>query len=273
MSSYLAPTYSPVTPSSGSEMYAMGPPSHQSMTAQEAYQIRAQDSYASVSRHASVSREPIRELKYSPKSVAGTYLMPSKHNEPEAFLAPQRPITKFIGSAKEVQEYVEQAFEATTDEKLPANMAIHVLDDAEFDKAHIANDGIPSKSVQGFSINRNGKGVNEIFVRANQLDSLMLTIGHEIGHVLTPSLPNEADEEAKAFAFSLAWMETIREKNIAGIASCIAPNPAQNGIHDVGFEFVQKLVKEGKTAVEAFKQLANGAVSVTKQVEVITLED
>lgn len=195
------------------------------------------------------------------------------HIEPEtAFLRPDRPLTKFVGSASEVQEFVEQAFKATMDKELPSDIQISVLEDKEFDKIHLAHDGIPSSTVQGFSVNRNGKGVNEVFVRANNLDLLMLTIGHEIGHILTNTLDNEQDEEAKAFAFSLAWMDSIRMKNIAGIASCIVPNPAQNGIHDTAFEFVKKIIKEGKTAIEAFKQIAKGVLSIKNQLEVIVLE-
>lgn len=251
------------------------PAAYHANPVQAAYQKPEQACILSenVSKHASIAKEERRESVYSPKSVSGTYLMPRTHLEPEAFLNPDRPLTRFVGSAQEIQEHVEQAFRATTGKKLPDNTIIAVLGDKEFDEVHAANNGIPSKTVQGFSLNRNGKGVNEVFVRANNLDKLLLTVGHEIGHVLTPALPDEVDEEAKAFAFSLAWMNAIREKNIAGIGAFIMPEPAQNGVHDAGLGFVQELLRQGKNALQAFKDLAKGIVSTTKKLEVITLEE
>ena len=79
-------------------------------------------------------------------------------------------------------------------------------------------------------------------MRENQLDALLLVIGHEIGHVLTETLPNKHDEEAKAFAFSIEWAKTIKKHNIAGLGINIKQDldfePARNGLHDVAFSFV-----------------------------------
>lgn len=211
--------------------------------------------------------KPVRSA-YVPGSAKGAYLMthtPHEYFIADTFLKPGST-ARFIGDAADVKEYVEEAFKATTGDELPKDIMIIVLDEQEFKKAHVAHNGSWHKGVQGFSLNTNGRGVNRIFVRAAPLDRLMLTIGHEIGHVLTPSLQNEHDEEAKAFAFSLAWMDSIREKNIAGIGShIIIPEPAENGLHDIAFAFVQRIIEQGTRAWDAFLQLARGTLTIREQ--------
>ena len=49
----------------------------------------------------------------------------------------------------------------------------------------------------------------------------MLTIGHELGHVLTKTLSRHHDEEAKAYAFSLVWIDAIKKNNIANLSGAI----------------------------------------------------
>ena len=70
-------------------------------------------------------------------------------------------------------------------------------------------------------------------------------------------------KEAKAFAFSAAWMDTIKKNNIAGIGHSINPNPAQNGLHNVAMDFVVKMVNAGKEALTVFVELANRVLIVT----------
>jgi hypothetical protein len=87
---------------------------------------------------------------------------------------------------------------------------------------------------------------------------------------MSPTLPDSRDEEAKAFAFSMAWMETIKKHNIAGIGNSILPNPARNGLHDVAYEYLLELIQKGKQdAMRLFKDIASGALSITKRLEVI----
>jgi hypothetical protein len=206
---------------------------------------------------------------YVPGSAHGTYVAHSTPHEyfvADTFLKPGST-ARFVGDAAEIAEDVREAFLATTGHELPADIMITVLNDREFRKAHVAHEGAWSEGIQGFSLNANGRGESRVFVRAAPLDHLMLTIGHEIGHVLTPSLADARDEEAKAFAFSLAWMEAVRERNIAGIGSHILPNPAENGLHDRAFEFVQRLLREGTRAWDAFTQLARGTVTINRQTE------
>ncbi len=206
-----------------------------------------------------------RMQTYLPSSARGAYL---SLNTPQYFTADSFLIpgstARFIGSANEIQEYIKEAFRATTSEEMPEDIIVSVLNDEEFKKAHSGH-GKWSDGIMGFCIN------NRVFARADQLDRLMLTIGHEIGHALTPTLKNAHDEEAKAFAFSIAWMNAIKERNIANIGGNIAQNPARNGLHDIAFNFVQRIIEAGTGAFDAFVQLAKGMLTITEQP--ILLED
>jgi hypothetical protein len=219
--------------------------------------------------HRAESSEKRAIMHYVPGSARGTYVAHSTPHEyfvADTFLKPGST-ARFVGDAAEIAEDVREAFLATTGHELPNDIMINVLNDREFRKAHAAHEGAWSEGIQGFSLNANGRGESKVFVRAAPLDHLMLTIGHEIGHVLTPSLSDARDEEAKAFAFSLAWMEAIREHNIAGIGSHILPNPAENGLHDRAFEFVQRIIHQGTRAWEAFVRLARGTITINREME------
>ncbi len=245
--------------------------SYGASSAQQAYlpqeQMYAHASIDSIVSHASMEKTAQSIAHYTPSSARGSYLTNTPVNDyfiADTFLKPGST-AKFVGDAAEIKEFVEEAFLATTGEELPNDIEISVLNDTAFKQAHVAHNGVWNDGIQGFSLNTNGRGVNRIFVRANPIDRLMLTVGHEIGHVLTPSLGNPHDEEAKAFAFSLAWMNTIREKNIAGIGNNILPEPAENGLHDKAFSFVQRIIENGTKAWDAFLQLARGALTITEQ--------
>lgn len=206
-------------------------------------------------------------INYS-SAYKGLYLNNWKNNNfpAEAFLSSGRPESIIVQQETDIMPYIKQAFEKLVGTEFPEDMIkINVLDDEKFEKVHGKN----SPGVKGFAINRNGFGISDIFVRKDNLDRMMLTIGHEIGHVMSPSLRDARDEEAKAFAFSLAWMKAIKEHNIAGIGSYVIPQPAKNGLHDVAFEYLFELIQQGKNAMELFKELAKGIVSITKRLEVI----
>lgn len=181
---------------------------------------------------------------------------------PEIFLAPSRPKTRFIDDNAEIKCIVEEAFELMTNEKLPDNLSISILPFEEFKLLHSAF-GAWNNGILGFSINGKKK---QIFVRENHLDALMLVIGHEIGHVLTETLPNKHDEEAKAFAFSIEWAKTIKKHNIANLGLSIKDDinfePARNGLHDIAFAFVDFMVKKGRKAMELHSDLVKMYVSV-----------
>ena len=249
--------------------------------------VSAGDSYAvnssfegTINREAVYDRKEDYQDKKKKDSVMNTsagidssYLVGQQNFNPLSFLNPERPKARFITNVDELLPIITETFEKLVEEKFPDNITIKICDENELKNIHEKHGGVWVPSIQGFSLNRNGKGVNEIFVKKDALDSMMLTIGHEIGHVMTPSLSNSIDEEAKAFAFSLAWIETIRENNIANLADNISPNPAKNGLHDKAFDFVVHMInQEGKSAFQTFKEIAKGEFRSEQLIECETMQ-
>lgn len=185
------------------------------------------------------------------------------HSMQDAFLAPNRPKTPIISNLGEVKSILEKAYRILTGEDFPYDsITLVIADEHDFRTIYESTGGYYQLGIMGFSYNQYGKGISEIYVKQDHLDRLLLTLGHELGHVLSPTLPNKQDEEAKAHAFSLAWMETIRDHNIGGLQPNIAVNPAQNGLHDVAFNFVTYLLNTGATSLDIFKTLSQGLTSI-----------
>ncbi len=204
---------------------------------------------------------------YSAPSISSSYSMSRNHTmyaQPttphftvtEGLLSENRPLTPIVSNMGEVKEIIERTYSIMTGEELPDEIKIFICDQDDFREMN------PNPGVMGFSLNRYGKGTSEIYVKQDHMDKLLLTVGHEIGHVLSPTLPNAQDEEAKAHAFSLAWMETIRDNDIAGLQPNFAVNPARNGLHDVAFDFVTYLMQTGTTSYDIFKTLSQGLTSI-----------
>jgi hypothetical protein len=184
---------------------------------------------------------------------------------PEIFLNPLRPKSRFVDDNNEARRIAEAVFELIRKEKLPNSISINVLPFEEFKTLH-SRFGSWHNGILGFSINGYKK---LIFVRENNLDALILIIGHEIGHVLTETLPNKHDEEAKAFAFSIEWAKTIKQHNVASLGLSIKDNfaqPARNGLHDVAFSFVDFMVRRGRKAMQLHNDLAKRYVSIFDRV-------
>jgi len=162
----------------------------------------------------------ISDAKISEAYTKNLYLSNSKHDyfTIEPFLTHLQE-TEFVDDAKLVEEPCKTAFRLTTGKELPSNISIRLCSQDELKKAHIENGGIWSSGIQGFSINRGAKKVSEVFVKKDSIDRVMITLGHEIGHVISKTLPDTRDEEAKAFAFSIAWMRVIIDNNIAGLSN------------------------------------------------------
>ncbi|MBW3016725.1 hypothetical protein KY309_03895 [Candidatus Woesearchaeota archaeon] len=191
-------------------------------------------------------------------STKAEYTMPEtpSFQITESFLTENRPLTPMISNLGEIKDIIHQTFQKITGQDFPEDaIKIKICDEKQFRQFQPAN-------VLGISYNKYGKGISEIIAVQDHMDRLLLTIGHEIGHVLSPTLPNLKDEEAKAHAFSIAWIETIRENNIGGLRPNIIPNPAHNGIHDAAFDFVKYLMQTGTSAFDVFKTLAYGLTSM-----------
>ncbi|MBW3017373.1 hypothetical protein KY316_03285 [Candidatus Woesearchaeota archaeon] len=171
---------------------------------------------------------------------------------PELFLAPDRKNVKFVKATEEIKEMVVKTFELLTGKPLPEfNIAVCSADEM---KKHHPN---WNPSIRGFAV----PSTQSIFCIEAPLDELMITIGHEIGHLLTKSLDNPRDEEAKAFAFSRAWAQVKKEHNIGGLGENIKiPAPAKNDLHDKALEFVNEWVKAGESPVSIFYKLSSGYI-------------
>ena len=178
------------------------------------------------------------------------------HFIPDNFLKPGKEGI-FVGETKEIKEHIQEAFQKTMGEPFPSHIKISICGEKQFRKL------APSPATVGLSVNRSQHDLlSEIFVLNNYLGRIMLTIGHELGHVLTASLDTPQDEEAKAYAFSLAWMEVIKKHNIANLREAIVlDNPARNGLHDAAFDFVMEQKKE-KEAWEIYLELVGKELSL-----------
>lgn len=181
---------------------------------------------------------------------------------PEIFLFPIRLKTYFIENFDEIKNVVKQTFELMLKKEFPEDISMSILPFNEFKLLHSIF-GYRNNGILGFSINGKDK---KIFVRENNLDILMIVIGHEIGHVLTETLSNKHDEEAKAFAFTIEWAKTIKEHNIADLGVNIKDElefkPAKNGLHDVAFSFVNFIIRKGKKAIELHDDLVKKYISI-----------
>lgn len=198
-----------------------------------------------------------QSYQQSPEQYHFPALQQEYHFTPDHFLKPGKE-GKFVGQAEEIREFIEEAFEQVFHIPFPEDIKMSVCDQEQFRKI------APHPSTIGLSINRRKQRLlSEIFVLNDSLGRVMLTIGHELGHVLTETLDNPHDEEAKAYAFSLVWMNIVKEHDIAGLADAIVTErPAENGLHNVAFRFVEKIVRTGEEAWSVYGNLIRRSLSV-----------
>ena len=180
------------------------------------------------------------------------------HFQPDNFLKPGKEGI-FVGEATQIKEHIEETYEKMFNQKFPSDVKISILNQNDFSKL------APSQGTVGLSINRSQQGLlSEIFVKNDLLGRVMLTLGHELGHVLTPTLANSVNEEAKAYAFSLLWMRVVKENDIANLGDAIVlENPARKGLHDVAFSFVMDCMNREEDLEEVYERLIKEKISVT----------
>ncbi len=175
---------------------------------------------------------------------------------PQIFIKRNYEVKQFIGRAEQVQPFVEQCYSIITEQNLPNNILIQVLPQQLFEETHEQFGSQCDSSVLGFAINKNPYGLSEVYVRQSDLASVMVTLGHELGHVLSNKLSSPQAEEAKAFAFTLEWVKIIAMHNIADIGEAMQiPEPAKNNVHDAAFEWVLEKVKNGNKPMEIYREL------------------
>lgn len=227
------------------------------------------DNYGFVDGNLTTNEVQYIKMQSSPKYKKQQYFTnySVEHSfAPEIFLSPSRPKSRFVVENNEARTIAAEIFELMLNGKIPESISINVLSFDEFKALH-SRFGTWSNGILGFSINGIEK---QIFARENHLDALMLVIGHEIGHVLTETLPNKLDEEAKAFAFSVEWAKTIKKHNVANLGLSIKDeisfHPARNGLHDVAFGFVDLMARKGRKAINLHSDLIKCYVSVFDRV-------
>ncbi len=204
--------------------------------------------------------EPIRsqspQLAYHNNAMSELYQTQVSHSvaqprtEFDTGYAPNSAQIQQEPLPENMQELIKEAFEKTTNESFPNDIIIHLLDESEFKTKF----NYP-ESVQGFAINR--KHLNqksEIFIKKQDLARTLLTIGHELGHVLTPTLRDKRAEEAKAYTFEVAFIQAIRKHNLAQISD-LSASPAKNGLHDKAFNHIIKKLNEGLSTLQIYKEL------------------
>ncbi len=172
------------------------------------------------------------------------------HFVPDSFIRPGKE-GAFIGDAEQIKSFVEETFQQMFNLPFPNHINVSILNKTEFKKI------APHPGTIGLSLNRSKQGgISEIFILEDSLARVMLTLGHELGHVLTETLGDQHDEEAKAYAFSLAWMKSVKEHNVANLGEALVlENPAHNGLHNISFAFVQKMLAAGKEVWQLYRDL------------------
>ncbi len=184
-----------------------------------------------------------------------------------SFLDKTRDTSENVEDSYQIIEYVHDIFRKVTGQEFPSNIEINVLEEEEFKRTHDSVSHNATGNILGFALNRNSRGkkdaFNQIFIKRSRLAEVLVVAGHEIGHVLSERLPDIHDEEAKAFAFEYEWACAIRKYDFAGLKDVVRiPKPASNGLHDIASSFVFRLIDEGKRAVDIFKDLMRGELSV-----------
>ncbi len=203
---------------------------------------------------------------YVKQETYGGYNAPARHTmeysaSAQVFLNADRPFSHFVDSAELICDFVIAAFKATACRDLPDDVVVSVCSPIEM----LAINPKWHPGILGFSINRLGFGVSEIFLLENELDILLVTAGHELGHVISFPAGSRLDEEAKAFAFEAAWVQAIFRDDIAGLRYSInldVLSPANNGLHDAAFNFVRRQMFFGRNALEIHRELSNGKMVV-----------
>lgn len=212
-----------------------------------------------ITRLISASRNISQEYNYTSTPLTQTYshgIIP--------FARSNSSSSVFIGDSSEIKDLVIETFRSITKKDFPKDIVIRIIDKEKLDNIHSQINQKNSDGVLGFAINRKKQHAqSEIFIKKNTLDKVILTLGHEIGHVLSFQLDDSRNEEAKAFAFEMCWLKKIKELNIGGLSTIIDIDaPAKNGLHDIALDFVIKNIREGKDAFDLFLDISRGKVKL-----------
>lgn len=172
----------------------------------------------------------------------------------------------FYGVVSDIIEEINKTAKLILGHTLPQNLNIEFCDKNFFGKKYQQfSNKVWTENIRGFSVNGHTK---YIYVLYDNLLSMMLTLGHEIGHILTPARQNSITEEAKAYAFEMIWLSKIKEENILSLSSSIdlskLGTPQANGIHDVAFKWVNSFIMDNKTPKEIYDDIVSGELVIVE---------
>lgn len=174
---------------------------------------------------------------------------------------------KFVGTISHLMDDIRHTLRMATNQELPFNLDIKICNEEELSKEYNQRtNNIWNQTIKGFATHGENK---EIFVLADSLDKMMLTLGHEIGHILSPRLINTTTEEAKAFSFEIVWLQTIKIHNILNLAENIdlekIGTPVANGVHDVAFRWINSFMMDGRSPKEIYNDIINGEIIICEE--------
>ncbi len=205
---------------------------------------------------------------YGSSSGSDSQLYQSRSQDaftPDFFVDEEGLLTGDVAEDEQVMALAREAFPIVTGRELPDDIKISICADEEFAKKLGAENSEQVSQVSttlGFALNRKGRGLSEVFVRKSSLPQTMVTLGHELGHVITRQVGSRIDEEAKAFSFARAWVEGLRSLNRPEVSKFLRSKPALNGVHNVAFDFVEEEIKGGMSALQLYIEVASGRKNV-----------
>ncbi len=159
----------------------------------------------------------------------------------------------------EIEDAARSIFVLVTGKRIDDGVKINICSLEEFRKAQLLF-GVSGCDVQGFCINKD----KVIFVKKTDIADTLVVLGHELGHIFTRELKSKHNEEAKAFAFSIAWIKKIKEKNILNLRNSLTLDlkPAKNGLHNIAFDFILNNIDGEKNAMKLYWELVYGVISL-----------
>jgi hypothetical protein len=172
----------------------------------------------------------------------------------------------FLGASSDVILQINQILKLLTGSGLPYNIRIEFCNAEKMSEAYKKwSKQVWTPIVRGFCVPGHNK---LIYVLHDSLLNMMLTLGHEIGHILTAPRQNRITEEAKAYSFEIMWLSRMKDNNILELGHIIdlsrLGTPAANGIHDVAFRWVNSFLMDGKTAFEIYKDITDGEIVIVE---------
>lgn len=182
----------------------------------------------------------------------------------------------FVSNALQVKDYVKQAFDLLIDvgSKVKVKdtygmgyffdingISVKVLDKPTFKAVYNINSKKEYNDLTlGFAFSKHYASWNfdqVAYVLEGNLFKVMKVIGHEIGHLVERPMINPVVEEAKAYAFEMAWGRVVQGNDIGGLRNTTIANlrmPNANP-HAEAAMLVKEMVEAGYNPLDLFYEI------------------